>query len=334
MQKIEPFHDDLIETAVELLESDKLVAIPTETVYGLAANAWSEAAVGRIFSAKNRPPSNPLIVHVASVDRLQEAVAMPLSSSLQQQFDALVDLWPGPLSLVLPKSGRIPDCVTAGRSTVAVRIPSHPIAKALLKRCPFPLAAPSANPSKYVSPTTAHHCAQGLGEHVGLILDGGPCRVGVESTIVLLDPKSPRILRPGLITSGEIAERLGIPLESLCHHQEKPSTLLAPGMMLEHYSPLTPLSRLSEVSPDADLNRVGRIAFQPIPSRDAEKYAVVSVLSSDGDLNEVARGLFSALRQLDQQGLDRIVIDECDSQGLGIAIMDRIDRAAAKWKSN
>jgi L-threonylcarbamoyladenylate synthase len=332
MQKIEPFRDDLIETAIELLGADQLVAMPTETVYGLAANAWSEEAVGRIFAAKNRPPSNPLIVHVASVDRLNEAVAMPLDSSTQQQLDSLVDLWPGPLSLVLPKSDRIPACVTAGRSTVAVRIPSHPIANALLEKCPFPLAAPSANQSKYVSPTTAQHCAQGLSEHIKLILDGGPCQVGVESTIVLLDPEAPCILRPGFVTSEEIADRLGQPLQALCRDDENPTELLAPGMMLEHYSPRTPLQRLSAVSPDADLSRMGRIAFQPVANGESEKYATVAVLSLEGDLHEVARGLFAAFRRLDQQALDGIVVDECDAKGLGLAIMDRIDRAAAKWK--
>ncbi|MGB7343128.1 MAG: L-threonylcarbamoyladenylate synthase [Pirellulaceae bacterium] len=336
MTRIESMHDDqpdegLLDRVRETLEGDGLVAIPTETVYGLAANAWSSAAVAKIFKAKGRPENNPLIVHVASVDRLSEAVAMPLSARIQKQLDALLDLWPGPLSLVLPRSIKIPDCVTAGRETVAVRIPSHPIAQAILQRCPFPIAAPSANPSKYVSPTTAQHCADGLGDIVDLIVDGGPCDVGVESTIVSLCGEQPRLLRPGYITAEEIADRLKVPVASLqMPASEGNAVLLAPGMMREHYCPRTPLTRVSELNQKMLCKRVGRIAFAPLSESEAAKYAVVEVLSADVNLQEVAKGLFAAFRRLDQQGLDYIVVDECANDGVGRAIMDRVMRAAAR----
>jgi len=322
--------DGMLEQVYDLLSNDSLVAIPTETVYGLAANAWSETAIAKIFKAKRRPANNPLIVHVASVDHLSQAVAMPLSSVVQQRLDALVDLWPGPLTVVLPRGQRIADCVTAGRDTVAVRIPSHRVALSILERCPFPIAAPSANPSKYVSPTTAQHCVDGLSGVVDLVVDGGPCSVGVESTIVSLHGREPKLLRPGLITGEEIARRLGVSIETLHPPADSHQELLAPGMMKEHYSPNTPLMRISEVSDQIPLKRQGRIAFQPISEAVAQQYAVVEVLSADGDLQEIAQHLFAAFRRLDQQGLDCIVIDECANEGIGLAIMDRIVRAAAK----
>ena len=199
--------DETIRRAAEWLQQGRLVAIPTETVYGLAANAWDAIAVEQIFAAKNRPAINPLIVHVASVERLSDAIHWPVDVGIESQLNAVVDLWPGPLTLVCPRGPKIPDVVTAGLSTVAVRIPSHPVALALLDRCPFPIAAPSANPSNYVSPTTAAHVASGFDDSVALILDGGPCQQGVESTIVSLNADGPTLLRPGAITAEQLLER-------------------------------------------------------------------------------------------------------------------------------
>ncbi|TWU47361.1 Threonylcarbamoyl-AMP synthase [Rubripirellula tenax] len=329
-----PANDDSLDRACELLSSGELVAIPTETVYGLAANAWDADAVAKIFLAKGRPSSNPLIVHVASADEIGRAVRMPLSRPLQKQLDSLVDLWPGPFTVVLPVNERIPSLVTAGRNTVAVRVPSHPVASALLRRCPFPIAAPSANKSKYVSPTTADHCVSGLGDDVALVLDGGPCDLGLESTILLLDERGPRLLRPGTICAEDLASRLKVEVSDLIvvdnDKSESDPSFISPGTMREHYSPRTPLRLIG----DDEVNSVvppgtGRIAFRALTSEIASRYERVETLSQNGVLAEVSHNLFAALRRLDQSGLQVILIDQCEPVGLGRAIMDRIHRAAA-----
>jgi L-threonylcarbamoyladenylate synthase len=311
-----------------------------------------------------------LIVHVASVERLSDAIAWPPSPVVARQLERLADFWPGPLTVVCPRSSKIPDEVTAGLPTVAVRIPGHEIARKLLQRCPFPLAAPSANRSGYISPTLAEHVCDrsGLGDAVSLVLDGGPCLHGVESTILLLG-EHPRLLRPGSITAEQLAERLGIAESALRLSPEPhnsfaaagipqgstvdPSTdaaLLGPGMLREHYAPTTPLVLIDPTaSPDARLalisqgpadrpagnpsgNGLGRISFRELSPREAAPYRVVETLSHRGDLVEVARNLFAALRRLDAMGLAAIHCDTCQPLGLGRAIMDRLDRAAARWQ--
>ncbi len=365
-----PPTDESLTLAAEALAADRLVGMPTETVYGLAANAWRPSAVRGIFAAKGRPSSNPLIVHVASVERLSDAIAWPPSPVVARQLERLADFWPGPLTVVCPRSSKIPDEVTAGLPTVAVRIPGHEIARKLLQRCPFPLAAPSANRSGYISPTLAEHVCDrsGLGDAVSLVLDGGPCLHGVESTILLLG-EHPRLLRPGSITAEQLAERLGIAESALRLSPEPhnsfaaagipqgstvdPSTdaaLLGPGMLREHYAPTTPLVLIDPTaSPDARLalisqgpadrpagnpsgNGLGRISFRELSPREAAPYRVVETLSHRGDLVEVARNLFAALRRLDAMGLAAIHCDTCQPLGLGRAIMDRLDRAAARWQ--
>lgn len=326
----------VIGQAAEFLSQDKLVVIPTETVYGLAAAATSKPATAKIFAAKGRPPSNPLIVHVASVQRLGDAADADRLGALQSQLAVVADLWPGPLTIVLPVGRQIPTTVTAGGTTVAVRIPDHPVALALLAECPFPIAAPSANRSKYVSPTLAMHCVDTLGEDVAMILDGGPCRWGVESTILSLDPTGPRLLRPGVITAETLADRFGVSVDHLCQDlppvtEGKP--LLAPGMMREHYSPRTTLRLIDPasdpISPERTNLRRGRIAFQPLAPERASGYEVVETLSPSGDLEQVSHHLFAAIRRLDQLGLDEIHVDTCPPTRLGRAIMDRLMRAAA-----
>lgn len=368
-----PATDESIETAAAALAAGRLVGMPTETVYGLAANAWDAAAVAKIFAAKSRPPTNPLIVHVAGLDRLGEAIGWPPERLIRQQIDALVDLWPGPLSLVCPRSDRLPANVTAGLPTVAVRIPDHPVALALLRACRFPLAAPSANRSCYISPTRPEHVgdAAALRPHLACVLDGGPATHGVESTIVLLG-RRPRLLRPGSITAETIAQRLRIDPSDLTASSDlvlpgeaaaatggqaaagqqslpassiSPPPLLAPGMMQLHYAPRTPLvllpvrpeepELLADVAAPSDtepslMGRIGRIAFSPLPVGQAERYAVVETLSDDGDLARVAHHLFAALRRLDACGLEQIHCDTCPPRGVGLAIMDRLRRAAAR----
>jgi L-threonylcarbamoyladenylate synthase len=335
MVPIFPADESVLDDAAAHLAAGDLVAIPTETVYGLAANAYDDGAVAKIFLAKGRPSNNPLIVHVASVDRLDMAAAMPLSRNRQTQLDQVVDLWPGPLTVVLPAGKRVSANVTAGRYTVAVRVPSHPIANAILRRCDFPLAAPSANQSRYVSPTTAAHCGTGLPDSVAMVVDGGACAVGVESTIVKLDDDGPRLLRPGIITAETLAERFGVAVETLLPPvaPENDRVLVAPGMMREHYCPRTPLRLVAPQDDFAETvhptRRVGRIAFSPLEKTAHDRYVVVETLSQSGDLSEVGRKLFAAIRQLDTSDVDLILVDGCEPTGIGRAIMDRLIRAAA-----
>lgn len=325
--------------------------MPTETVYGLAANAWDVAAVAKIFAAKSRPATNPLIVHVAGVGRLSDAIAWPPTRAIQKQLDAIVDLWPGPLSVVCPRGPRIRDVVTAGRPTVAVRIPAHAVALRLLAECPFPLAAPSANRSCYISPTLPRHVcdASGLGDFVSLVIDGGPCHHGVESTIVMLGDR-PKLLRPGSITAEVLALRLGVDLDDFQsqgrggNHSENGAeatpvaeSLLAPGMMREHYAPSTPLVLLytdrCERAFKTGQGRgqgMGRIAFHKLSHEDTARYRLVETLSEHGDFDDIARNLFASLRRMDQAGLAVIHCDTCQPVGLGLAIMDRLRRAAAR----
>ncbi len=346
-----PATDETICQAAARLADGELVGLPTETVYGLAANAWDPSAVRKIFAAKSRPPSNPLIVHLASIERLGDAIAWPPPTVIRRQIDALADLWPGPLTIVCPRSERIPAEVTAGKTSVAIRIPAHRIAQRLLHVCPFPLAAPSANRSGYISPTLAAHVcdASGLGDWVSLVIDGGACVYGVESTILQLGDH-PRLLRPGSITVAQLAARLGIcpaDLQPLGGDQaESPEEPIAPGMLREHYAPSTPLILLPLSSlrhgggnagepsaQQAASGPSGRIAFRPLPVAERANYRIVETLSERGDLTEVARHLFAALRRLDGAGLAVIHCDTCESEGLGQAIMDRLRRAAARTQS-
>jgi L-threonylcarbamoyladenylate synthase len=233
--------------------------------------------------------------------------------------------WPGPLTLILPKRPVVPDLVTAGLPTVAVRMPAHPVAQALIREAGTPIAAPSANPFGYVSPTTAQHVLDGLGDQVDLILDGGPCPLGVESTIVSMVGTWPELLRPGSVTLAEIREVIGPVMRASAGQ-----TVLAPGQLPRHYATRTPLSilpirgGLPRLSDDV---RAGLLAFVPPVHRDG--YRAVEVLAPSGDLREAARNLFAALRHLDALGLDHVYAEPCEERGLGLAIMDRLRRGAA-----
>jgi len=304
-----------------ILEKGDLVAIPTETVYGLAANAFNAVSVIRIFETKNRPHFDPLIVHVASIDRVRDVVAElpPLALTLMKTF------WPGPLTIVLRKSNRIPDIVTSGLDTVGVRMPDHPLTLELLRSLDFPLAAPSANPFGYISPTTALHVAEQLGDRISYIVDGGTCAVGVESTIIDCTGKTPTVLRLGGTTIEQISEAIG-PVEV---NTVSTSAPLAPGMTLSHYAPRKPM----HVGNIADLLRetegeVSVLSFQyPYPNHRNFR------LSETGDLNEAARNLFSAMRMLDSDPSNTIIAEWVPNVGLGRAINDRLRRAASQAKS-
>jgi L-threonylcarbamoyladenylate synthase len=302
------------------------VAFPTETVYGLGAHALDAAAVARIFEAKARPSFDPLIVHVAdSREAAQVAdTSDPRFAKLAARF------WPGPLTLVLPKRPQVPDLVTAGLPSVGVRVPGHAIARALLGAAGVPVAAPSANPFGSVSPTTAAHVAEGLGERVDLILDGGPCRVGIESTVLSLVSEPAAILRSGGVPREELEQALGHRLEA----QASSSRPQSPGQLARHYATRTPLRLLTGPAPADPLSlgegvhgRVGLLAFVGAPH--GHGYAAVEALAPDHRLTTAAANLFAALRRLDTRGLDLILAEPVPEEGLGRAIADRLRRAAA-----
>jgi L-threonylcarbamoyladenylate synthase len=305
-----------IEQAVEaLLHGAGLVAFPTETVYGLGADALNPRAVARIFEAKNRPTFDPLIVHVRRVEDVRDLVA-----SFPENARRLADrFWPGPLTLVLPKRSIVPDLVTAGQPTVAVRIPAHPLALELLDRAAIPIAAPSANRFGSVSPTTAEHVEEQLGGAVDVILDGGPCTVGVESTIVSLATDRPLLLRPGGTSLEELEEVIGA-IEIPAADELRSAS---PGRLDKHYATRTPL-----LLAPADIagKRAGLLTLTE--PADATPYEAIEVLSPTGDLREAASNLFSAMRRLDSAGLDVIVATVVPEVGLGRAIMDRLRRAS------
>lgn len=318
--------------AAELLRNGKLVAFPTETVYGLGADATNQAAVQRIFEAKGRPSSNPLIVHVTSLEQIFAYADISRSWNppvVRDRLIALQQFWPGPLSVVLPKNPIISSAVSAGGDTVALRIPRHPVALQLLAACDLPIAAPSANPSMYISPTTAEHVRQSLGAKVDYILDGGPCEIGLESTVLSLLQETPVILRPGAITAEQISDALHCPVEqSNQTASNEHAPLLSPGLLAKHYAPRTKVVLRSHAGSHIEYpEKVGVILFseQSFPCN----AAATITLSKTGKLEEVASQLFAALRDLDQRGLDLIVVDTCEPIGLGAAIMDRLIRASA-----
>lgn len=320
-----------IQHAARLLREGKLVAFPTETVYGLGADATNPAAIRRVFEVKGRPSTNPLIVHLPTYAELQKYLDFNGAKNpelLRRRLDALAPLWPGPLSVVVPRVEAICAESCAGGDSVALRIPRHQVALRLLAACQKPIAAPSANPSMYISPTTASHVRDNLGGAIDYILDGGPCDVGIESTVVSLLDDVPKILRPGAITAAMLQEALGCQVEDFTPSSQAGTTpLLSPGMLEKHYSPHTPVTLRDNIKDYASLPaRVGVIRFSNAP--DSINAVEKRILSASGDLNEIAASLFSALRDFDHLRLDLIVVDTCEPIGLGAAIMDRLLRAA------
>ncbi len=307
-----------INKAAMLLNEGALVAIPTETVYGLAGNALKAEVVARIFDVKRRPHFDPLIMHLGSIEQLDNLTTQipEIAYELAQKF------WPGPLTLVLPKKEIVPDLVSAGLSTVAVRMPNHALTLELLGSLSFPLAAPSANPFGYISPTNAQHVAQQLGDDIDYILDGGPCEVGVESTIVGFEEMKPVLFRRGGIPQEQLEEVCG-PLKVVLR-SSNPS---APGMLDAHYAPRTPLRLSHDISlDDIASNDIGRLCFKTkhpqLPS------AQQLVLSPSGNLTEAAQNLFAYLRLLDEMPIKIIFAEPVPDEGLGKAINDRLSRAS------
>ncbi len=326
-----------IEHAASVLSAGGLVGLPTETVYGLAAHALDPLAVAKVFEAKARPSFDPLIVHVASAEDVQRyAVMDDTAKRLAQAF------WPGPMTLVLPRQKNaeglpiVPDLVTAGLDSVALRVPSHKVAQALLKFSGLPLAAPSANRFGSISPTTAQHVFDELGDRVDVILDGGPCKRGVESTVLRVSGQVVEVLRLGSLAVEAIEALLErsvalLPPTSSPGLEGVGQALPSPGLTQRHYAPRTPM-RLVDTStaiPAADPSK--RIAMMGMGDLPAERlgYAVVRNLSESGDLTHAAARLFATLRELDAMGLDGIVALAVPDVGLGRAINDRLKRGSA-----
>lgn len=321
---------EAIKRASRLLREGELIAFPTDTVYGLGADATNDEAVEAIFKVKGRPSNNPLILHVSSPEKISNCIdSSRCSPRMLENLKLLMPLWPGPLSVILPKAAHISPMATGGGDTVAVRIPNHPVALALLDHCPFPVAAPSANRSTYISPTTAEHVHAGLGNNVRLILDGGACPVGIESTVLSLVDDLPLILRPGYITREEIEVRLQ------CRVTTKPSISLSdapyasPGLLLKHYAPHTPVKLLDSLTPPdySTAKKIGVILFDDKKEMPFD-VAIIRYASKSNNTAEVAHHLFNDLRALDEAQLDLIVVDTCELSGIGIAIMDRLLRAS------
>jgi L-threonylcarbamoyladenylate synthase len=310
-----------IQKAVALLTNEELVAIPTETVYGLAGNIFSEKAIKCIFETKKRPFFNPLIVHISSVDVLETIV-----SEVPEKAKILANtFWPGSMTLVLKKHKDIPDIITAGKDTVAVRVPNHPVTISLLKQLPFPLAAPSANPFNNISPTKPEHVERYFKNDIKMVLDGGSCKNGIESTIIGFVNNEPIIYRLGALALEEIEAVIG-KVEVKNKAEENPD---APGMLDKHYSPLTTTILTTDIASEIKKHptkKIGILAFNS--SFKNAKITTEIILSKKSDLQEAASKLYDALHKLDHLNLDVIIAEKMPETGLGKSMNDRLQRAA------
>lgn len=311
-----------VRLAAQFLKDGNCVGMPTETVYGLAANAFNPSAVASIFRIKNRPSFDPLILHVNSIEKVHDLVSyMPEKAKLLAE-----KFWPGPLTMVLPKSDLVPYDVTSGLETVGIRIPSHPMALELLSLLNFPLAAPSANPFGYVSPTSAQHVKDSLGNKPAYILDGGACERGLESTIIGFEGDEPFVYRLGSLAISDIEKCIG----SIGRKLNTSSNPSAPGQLKMHYAPKV---KLVEMSVDEALthyaaDRIAQLSLQSKNEALLDKNCLL--LSKKGDLYEAAQHLFAALRILDTLDVDIAVFEYLNEEGIGAAINDRLRRASAK----
>jgi L-threonylcarbamoyladenylate synthase len=322
--------DVAVARAAEVLRSGEVVALPTETVYGLAGNALDADAVEKIFSAKGRPAHNPIIVHVSDLAMAKSCAAMwpEIANKLAAAF------WPGPLTVVLPRSAEIPDIVTAGGATVGIRWPSHPIMQAVIRACGFPLAAPSANRSNELSPTNAEHVERSLGDRIALMIDGGQSQVGIESTVLDISVAPPRLLRPGMVHEESLVAVAGV-LD--VHGASSIGTLRSPGLLRKHYAPRARLvvlawrndrefaERLAATQNMVPLQRVFVIAHTHIPL--VANVGGVSVIPHDAEA--FARALYSELHRCDEAGAELIVVEAVPASAEWRAIADRLQRAGA-----
>ena len=310
-----------IQKAAKLLQDDQIVAIPTETVYGLAGNALSETAVAKIYAAKNRPSFNPLILHIAGIDQIGK-----YAEADEQSLKIAAAFMPGPITLLLPKKNNVPDITTAGSAKLALRVPDHPLTLALLQMIDFPLAAPSANPSGYISPTTALHVLDGLNGIIPYIIDGGSTKVGLESTICEVAGDHIILHRTGGISASQLKMVTG--LEVIEKYQAQPVQMPeTPGQLKSHYAPHTPLFRghIPELIKKYSGKKMAVISFQHDYSDNQGTKGFV--LSEKGLLPEAANRLFNCLREIDTMDYDVILTEVFPNEGIGSAINDRLDRA-------
>ena len=315
-----------IRRAAALLRAGELVAFPTETVYGLGADALNGEAAARIFAAKGRPADNPLIAHIAGESGLAGLIAGEPCTCARKLMRAF---WPGPMTLIFPKSPRVPREVTAGLDTVAVRMPSHPVARALISAAQTPIAAPSANRSGRPSPTTAAHVLEDMEGRIPLILDGGPCEVGLESTVVDVTGARPRILRPGGVTLEMLEGVVGdVDVdEGVLHQLQAGSQARSPGMKYKHYAPKGEVTIVTGPRAAQEIARLydaadGRAAILAFSQADYGARRVYRLKNAPGEL-------FAALRQLDEDGMETIYAEDVPTAGVGLAVMNRLMRAAA-----
>lgn len=318
--------DASIRRAAALLCAGELVAFPTETVYGLGADALNGEAAARIFAAKGRPADNPLIAHIAGESGLAGLIALEPCACARALMRAF---WPGPMTLIFPKSPRVPREVTAGLDTVAVRMPSHPVARALIRAAQTPIAAPSANRSGRPSPTTAAHVLEDMEGRIPLILDGGPCEVGLESTVVDVTGARPRILRPGGVTLEMLEGVVGdVDVdEGVLHQLQAGSQARSPGMKYKHYAPKGEVTIVTGPRAAQEIARLydaadGRAAILAFSQADYGARRVYRLKNAPGEL-------FAALRQLDEDGMETIYAEDVPTTGVGLAVMNRLMRAAA-----
>ena len=328
---IELADEAALDRAVQFLRQGRLVAFPTETVYGLGADASNAEAVRRIFAAKGRPADHPLIVHIPAASCLADwAETVP-----DQAWQLAERYWPGPLAIVLRKKPHVPDVVTGGQPTVGLRVPGHPVALRLLKKFDGGIAAPSANRFCRISPTTARHVEDELGDAVDLILDGGPCEVGVESTIIDLSGRQPRLLRPGRITRQEIEAVLGLNLPVSAHVDDQ-QDIRAPGLMAVHYAPRTRALLCAREDLDRliptllGLNqRIGLIAYEA----DVSVESRITVMRMPKDAHGYAQSLYAALREMDHRELNTIVVEQPPEGDSWLAVNDRLRKATMPARS-
>lgn len=310
----------LIDEAAHIIRKGGVVAFPTETVYGLGADAFNPSAVARIFEIKERPSFDPLIVHIAEMNSLELLCHI---ENKEGTFKLMEKFWPGPLTIVLPKKQNVPDLVTSGLNTVAVRMPNHPIALELIRKADTPIAAPSANKFGMLSPTQSQHVAKQLPQ-VDLIIDGGQTSVGIESTVIAVSAHGFRLLRPGAITAAEIEAFMP---EIKDTDENK---LEAPGQMKSHYSPRIPLYIKGESAIKGNRRNAGYLALGPL--QNTGEYQLSLSLSPSYNLTEAAVNLFSALHQFEESGVECIVVEPIPETGIGIAIMDRLRKAAYQYQ--
>tara|TARA_R110002072_G_scaffold82818_1_gene188461 strand:- start:1071 stop:2033 length:963 start_codon:yes stop_codon:yes gene_type:complete len=310
-----------IQKAISLLENEELVAIPTETVYGLAGNIFSEKAIKRIFETKKRPFFNPLIVHISSVDELETIVA-----EIPEKARILANtFWPGSMTLVLKKNRNIPNLITAGKDTVAVRVPNHPVTLSLLEQLSFPLAAPSANPFNNISPTKPEHVENYFKDELKMVLDGGNCKNGIESTIIGFENDEPLIYRLGALSVEDIEAVVG----KISIKNKKEENPDAPGMLNKHYSPKTQTVLTTDITSEIDKHltkKIGVLTFDTFYKSD--KIDAQIILSEEKNLHEAASKLYDSLHQLDSLNLDVIIVEKMPNLGLGKSMNDRLERAA------